>query len=275
MSKSINELRKQLETDVLRMQFFCLDPKWENFRDICANRKLVMEQGDNFDVWKVAAISTFGKQWNSIYGEETTGLNPVALDSARSKYHNYIKTISSRLLVRPTRGNLDKMWYFFFATGDINFLRTCFETAGNTRCNGDLRDVAIEMFETFRKEYIKKAAEARESRPNFFAEQLELYGQEASRVFTEFQTYLDDATKRLDAMEQDKGDNLSDLLQRITGGKVVTRSEEKELPANAVVEAESPVDGEDADRKKTRKELEDKAAKLFDEVAKEIFPKLH
>jgi hypothetical protein len=267
-SSRINELRKQLETDVLRMQFFCLDPKWENFNEICNNRKLASEQGENLDTWRDAAITTYGKAWNEIYGVERTGLSPTVLDQARERYHKNIRTISSRLLLRPNRANLDKMWYFFFATGNIHFLQACFETAGNSRAAHDLALTAADMFDTFRTEYKNKIEEAIAGRHNFFKEQLELYGVEASGVFEEFQKKITEAEDKIKDMETQEGNSMQDLVAKITGAIKVKSDKGPEPLASEEVPAES---SSDTDEQKAK---EREASAALDNIIKGILPKL-
>lgn len=289
--------KQRNETDILRAQYFCLDPKWENYRDIMANNKLRMDYGDFLSTWENAVITTYGVAWNNSLpdGENTTGLTPVHMDQYREKYHNDIRSISAKLLVRPTRNLLDKGWYLFFATGNVLFLKMAFEVAGNPRGKRDLQDVALQMYQTFREAYKKKIGEMMEKNPNFFKNIEEELGMKLDGLtaFDRFQEQLDTATKELEKRQQDEDAGINTILKDVMGSdgrkaarKMVENTDDGiDDPENALDDkkveepepsTEDPEDPEDPKvaAKKREKEKIREASKLFDIIAKDVFFKV-
>lgn len=157
----IDQLRKNVELLTLRMQFFHLDPKYENYKEITENVKLCNEQSNVIEVWKNACIAEYGDIWDMF--------NPTfPKEQILLKYAADIQRLMKRFEQRPTSTLLDQIWYIFFATGDYNFLRTGFEAAGHPNSSKGLREDALTMFETIKNQYSEKITEAKQHDPNYF-----------------------------------------------------------------------------------------------------------
>jgi len=157
----IDQMRKNVETLTLRMQFFHLDPKYENYQEIVSNAKLCSEQSNVIDVWKNACLAEYGEIWSVFSPTFPKEQNLL-------KYAADIQRLMKKFEQRPTSTLLDQIWYIFFATGDYNFLRTGFEAAGHPNSTKALRDDALTMFETIREQYSEKITEAKQHDANYF-----------------------------------------------------------------------------------------------------------
>lgn len=154
---AIDKMKKETELRTLRMQFFHLDPKWENYIEIINDKKLCTEQTHIIDIWKMACLVEYGDSW------------PIEKDNELLlKYTNEVQNILARFEKRPTTVVLDQVWYLYFATGEYRFLKLSFESAGFVAATQTLRDDALLMFETIREKYMEKITEAKQHDPNYF-----------------------------------------------------------------------------------------------------------
>lgn len=190
---TVQQYKNQTETLVLRMQFFCLDPKYANYKEICANPKIQHDQSQYIDIWKLACLHQYGKFWN---------IPETELIESETEFAKEMRKLSSRLLVQPTATNLDRMWYVFFATGDIGVLRAVFEVSGNDSAKKNLRIAASDQFANFRDEYRRRIQDALDRDPNYFRNH-EIPIHNTQTVFDRFQEEIDKATAKLDEDEPD------------------------------------------------------------------------
>jgi len=168
----MNRFKKDLETQTLRMQFFCLQPTYANYCEIRDNKKLRIEQGDSYDIWEKAVLATYWGVW------VTRGELPESLGDANSletQKRNHViafiraeKNLLGKFKIKPTGIGLDRVWYLFFATGKSKYLNLAFETSGNCYITPTLQDTAIDMFQAVQTKYNDKIRETRESSPDYF-----------------------------------------------------------------------------------------------------------
>jgi len=163
MSK-LAQMKKHVETLTLRMQFFHLDPKWDNFVEIIDNKKVCSEQYHVIELWKTACLMEYSEYWPDI-ADKFPNFNK---EENLLKYSNDVKKLLTRFEKRPTSNILDQIWYMYFATGDYNFLKKGFECAGYMAASPNLRDDAINMYETIKGQYLEKIYETKQSHPNWF-----------------------------------------------------------------------------------------------------------
>ena len=166
----IEKYRQHLETLTVRMQLFHLDPQWNNFVEITEYKKLQSQQAQVFEIWKLGCLVTYGKYWVS-QSEAAAKYPRLSTDAQLENLTSFVKSeqhLLKEVDSHPTSTRLDRVWYLFFATGDYKYLKVGFETAGNQNAKIQLRDDALNMFETIREKYQSKIDETLESHPNYF-----------------------------------------------------------------------------------------------------------
>jgi hypothetical protein len=259
MSGRLALAKKKNDELLLRMQFFCLDPKKINFDEICGNGRLAAEQSDYMGIWKMAAIHQYGEFWD--YPSEDITKN-------KAEFEAELKRLYARLLVRPTSMILDKMWFVFFATGDINALENAFGVSGNESASKDIRNAASDQFAHFRDEYRRRINEALGKDPHYFRNHETVCGSDDAKnpmlqtktAFDRFQKKLDDATQKLKEME----DGEEELIGKFTHqGHENSDSENDDTDDDE----KGAVQGENGD------ENNEKMLKLsnrFDQIAKDV-----
>jgi len=217
----LKHIKEQTELLTLRMQTFCLDPKWQNFIDIIYDKKIQNEQSDVFDYWKKACLAKYGYFWTEWYEHEL--LKPDVLDKITTETIDMSRRLQTRLQVQPRPVLLDRMWYLFFATGDLGCLREAY-SVGSSQNSKTLALNAVEMFQKFRNFYESKIADALKNDVKYFehheiaeiASELELPNPlEGLRdVFSKLDKTIDDAMNRLHEA-RDVGDDISPEMQKI------------------------------------------------------------
>lgn len=263
---SIASIKKARETLVLRMQFFCLDPKKRNFYEICDDAGLQREMADYMPIWKMACIHQYGKFWD-IQEEE--------YEENRKAFVQETKRLYSRLLISPSSIGLDRMWYLFFATGDINALEAAYSVAGNTSAKQNLREYAADRFTTFKEEYERKIAEALERDPNYFKRHETCAGEpddenpmlQTEDVFDRFQVKIDQANRALEDMKEQEESELKSLISGLRA-----ESAETDHSANVQEFINDIVGPNDSDDSKTPEERDrlQKLGSRFDEIARDV-----
>ena len=162
----IQQYKDELETKTLQMQFFCLDPQWVIYKDICNYPKLQIEQSAIHTVWKIAALAVNGVRWRSERGVDIDGneLDSCPPELTRTSIKNavvgFIK-LHSQILMRwkrnPKTVDLDRIWAMFFATGRYRYLELGFTAAvSNDAGQAKLADDAMTTYEAIRNAYADK-----------------------------------------------------------------------------------------------------------------------
>lgn len=206
----IAQLKQEVETLTLRMQFFHLDPKWNNFKEICACRKLCNEQGHVIELWRLGCLAEYGEWWAGQYDDPL--LNQTARGENLCKYSEQVEDLLSRIVKRPTSTMLDKIWYLFFATGNYNFLETAFHVGGNRQCKPGLRDDAVIMFDTIRSQYAQKIEETEKRQPDYFETHELNIVRNAPNVWKRFSDELENANAELNKMNPVSDKEIEELL---------------------------------------------------------------
>jgi hypothetical protein len=265
----LDAMRKKNEELLLRMQFFCIDPKLSNYNEICSNSRIATEQGDYLLTWKMAALHQYGKQWD-VPQEEW--------EENRAKFSAEMKKLYARLLIKPTSSMLDRMWFVFFATGDINALKAVFEVSGNETASRDLQIAASDQFSNFRDEYQRKINEALKRDTNYFHNHETVYGLsdgenmmlQSATVFDRFQQKLDVATKELERQKEEE----DELIGKFTRTNADVEDENEgatDATAEAAREfAEDLVGAEETDEERKERERMSKMSTRFDEIARDV-----
>lgn len=242
----MDEYKQKLNTLTLKMQFFCLDPQYSDFVEICNSTKLKNEQGTNFDIWRLATISKYGFEDNKLIIQ---------------RFNTLVKRITSRMIIRPTTGYLDRLWYVFFATGEYQYLEYLFKAAGNESATAEFRDIAIDRYQTFTNEYKKKIKEGLEKcRDSEGIKHLD----RVRRVFDQLQKSIDEKTKELNE-SRSNSDNL--------------RQNVKELQ-DIVKDMQSKANIHGTKGKTNLKDLTpedvmvDEAKNIFDDIVNDVFSKV-
>ncbi len=157
----ITAMKKAVEVLTLKMQFFHLDPKKQDYQDIINNGKICSEQSNVIDIWKNACLVEYGDIWG-LYESEITK------SEALLQLTKNIQDLTKKFENKPNATLLDRIWYMFFATGDYNFLHIGFEAIGHPNATVAFRKDALTMYETIRDGYMTKITEAKQHDANYF-----------------------------------------------------------------------------------------------------------
>jgi hypothetical protein len=165
---AIAQMKQQVETLTLRMQFFHLDPKWKNFLEICDCTKLQSEQGHVYDIWRLGCLTTYADEWVEQYGDTHELLTPEAQERHMEEFMELEDKLQRKVSEYPNSTALDQVWYLYFATGEYIYLKTAFELAGHHRAKPGLREDAVVMYTTIKEQYADKIREAEEHDSGYF-----------------------------------------------------------------------------------------------------------
>ena len=292
---SLQRAKEKLELLIIRMQTFCLDPKWENFLEINEHTRLKNEQGHVFDHWKYACLSKYGQCW-AHWNDHPLLQN---LEAADAKAQDMGRRLQTRLKVQPRPVLLDRMWYMFFATGDISCLREAYAVGGSS--NHELAINAVEMYQKFRNFYEEKIAQALEHNSDWFtthdvcaaADELEIENpiEHVPTVFEDLSKEIDNAMQRLRDAEE-LGDDISPEMQKVLENDAETDKEHMDflkqfmkvdtqvgIEQIAEIDRNTPrVDSEgrplpdgfvEYTKQREKKEM-DRVGKLFDKIASQL-----
>jgi hypothetical protein len=156
MSKGrLKQYRKNVELLTKRMQFFCLDPQYNNFVEICNCNKLKSEQNHVFDIWKTTALACNGMRWISEFGERKD-LNKNIIRDALILFIKNDENVLKLFNENPTDTRLDRIYYMFFASGRYKYLKACYEAIVNEKAKKKFIDIAVQMYDTIQEEYSEK-----------------------------------------------------------------------------------------------------------------------
>jgi hypothetical protein len=142
---------------------------------------------------------------------------------------------------------LDKMWYIFFATGELTALQAAFELAGNQKASPELINTSMNMFDTFKAEYQKKI-NSLSNDPNYFKNHKNPLTLDNSKVFDEFDRLLSKTTESLDDSEIA---TISESLKYKINDELIPKKSEPPINKKLI-----------------------EGSKLFDELADEIMNKV-
>lgn len=218
MSRRIKQMREHTELLTLRMQLFCIDPKWQNFLEICDHKKLISEKSDVIKFWKNACISKYGTCWAVNY--EHPMLTDDAIFEATQNIKDMGSRLQTRLKVRPRAVSLDSMWYMFFATGDLSCLREAYSVGGS---QSPVAVNAVEMYQKFRNVFETKLKDALESDSDYFnnhevAQAAKQNGQKnpmmSSDIFDQFDNEIKTAMSSL-RTARELGDEISPEMHSV------------------------------------------------------------
>jgi len=222
---------------------FSADPTVESYKKILGSKKTQNQLGEAFTVWQSAILLKHydNPDWQEVVIQ--SGKSREKLEEENKTYHI---DVISKLIASPRLGLLYKAWGMFFATAELVYLQTAFETAGNSRSSGSVKSIAIKLYQDLGEFY----GDCRPSGSPFYA----TFGEMEDKIF--------EKQKILRELE-------SDNLFR----KYVLETEQKfPKEKSASVEAkelEDKILGKD----KKDKRVED-AGKIFDKIATEVFTKV-
>ena len=155
----LQAMKKKTETLTLQMQFFCLDPKFEIFEEICKSN--LSRKGRDFDLWKMAALVTYGAQWikDEYLNEENNYYGAEKLFEYEVEFGAIKKKLLDQIAKNPTTSKIDQVWYMYFASGDANLILHVFKAAGNETTKIHLKEIIIDNYVQFTMEYERKIKE--------------------------------------------------------------------------------------------------------------------
>jgi len=165
MSK-LAELKQKMETLTLQMQFFCLDPQYQIFQEICKTR--LIKAGKYADIWKLAVLDTYGDKWleEGYIDRDETDLDEM--DKLTETFESAKDKLLTQVQKKPTRSNIDQLWYLFFATGKSSLLVHIYKAMGDDRVNKRFAEDMADMYINFTIEYRKKIQEI-ENKPQYIS----------------------------------------------------------------------------------------------------------
>lgn len=167
----IKAMKEKKATLLTQMQFFCLDPQFRIFEEIC-NTHSLSNGGKFFDLWKMAVLATYGQIW----------LENEYLDPMKNKYNvqksnlfefrqSYIDTkqkLLNKISKTPKLSDIDILCYAYFASGDANIILHVFKAGGNDQIKMDVREAIIDSYIQFMDEYRKKISNI-QNMPNYIS----------------------------------------------------------------------------------------------------------
>lgn len=265
---NIAKYKKLSEQLLLRMQFFCLDPKYSNYCEIIEHRKIQSEQSAYIELWKLACIDRYGKLWD---------IDESEVASAQNRFAKEMRNLNARLLMSPSSINLDRMWFVFFATGDLNVLKAAFEVSGNNAAKSELRVAASDQFLNFRDAYLEKIDQALKKDPDYFRNHETVAGLDDTEnpllrtqyVFDKFQEQIDAANTQLNNADDD--DDLNSQVHGILSRIAHDSGSDDERADSDESEAEAESDESDMTPEEKREYDRIKSMGVrFDEIAKDV-----
>ena len=164
MSK-LKQIQQKHETLTLQMQFFCLDPQYQIFQEICESKRLI-KAGKHADIWKLAVLDTYADKWLEEGYMDRDNANLDEMDELTKKFETEKNKLLKRVQEKPTNSNIDQLWYLFFATGKAGLLVHIYKAMGNSSANERLQNNMADMYIQFTMEYRKKIQEI-EINPSF------------------------------------------------------------------------------------------------------------
>lgn len=213
---------------------FVLTPTAENFSAIQTSTKLKNLIGPPIESFTNAALCKYGAEWKNI-----------VLTADHEMFTRDTIDVIAKLVAAPRLGLLHKAWCLFWATGELKFLKTAFEVAGNMRASNSLRHEAIKIYNQNQEIFDARADESKTS-PCVIAWQ-------------EFGQILFENQHKLRELRNNEGISIESHEQEMVS--ISPQNERTKLL--------------DHDSKKYQKDAEiADASALFDEVAHDIFSKI-
>lgn len=114
---------------------FVLTPTPENFNIIQTSTKLKNLIGPPIESFTNAVLCKYGTEWKNI-----------ALTADHEMFARDTIDVIAKLVASPRLGLLHKAWCLFWATGELKFLKSAFEVAGNMRASNSLKHEAIKIY---------------------------------------------------------------------------------------------------------------------------------
>lgn len=139
----IAELKKYIEDVHLEMRLFCLTPTIDSFNRITTCKQLVNSLGDNFNVWKDAAMFKFDYLNNDANDTNDTNAEFITLD----------EQICSTAINTPTRAISVKLMYMFHATGELKYIDLYYQTLGHKKMPYESRKFLATLFAKVKDEF--------------------------------------------------------------------------------------------------------------------------
>ena len=130
--------KKEAESVNDRIEDFFLNPSSEIYDKINCSTKLKNQLGDLYDIWSMSVICKYGTSWG------------IATSGFQDKYDIELKRIYLLADVKPSENILYKLWYIFFATGELKPLEFAYKIAGNPGSSSRLRDTALDLYQKYR-----------------------------------------------------------------------------------------------------------------------------
>lgn len=135
-----------LTVDLLtrKMQFFCLLPRRQAYKEVCNSTILQNREWDNFQVWSQAVRKFYGEQFP--YPD-------FSVDVERKKFNKMEKKILRSNENKAKSQTLDKLWYLFFASGEVKYLKLAKDYIDRKDAGYQLRNTAKKLFDTVKEKY--------------------------------------------------------------------------------------------------------------------------
>ena len=127
---------------------FTLKPTAENFQKLLSSKKTQNVLGE---IYSALEITTLLRFWDDPWWNDTMkGRDKEKLTKQNERYRI---DVISKLPAAPRVGLLHKAWGMFYGTGEFEYLRIAYETAGNSRANSGTHLEAINLYTDAREYY--------------------------------------------------------------------------------------------------------------------------
>jgi hypothetical protein len=262
-SSRLDAIKADTERLLLSMQFFCLDPRLELYNEICSSKTVQNQQADFINLWKNAAISTYGDAWGMLNDD---------IETAQNEHRFIVDKLTNTKI--PTSETADKLWYIFFATGKVDDLENIWALSGARMIDPQVANIMADRYVTFKGAYKDKVYQTLSKNTKYLTDHpMSPYPLLASTAFEEMQ-------KRIDKMHDDIDDagDLESLIKRVNNLAPQTADTETETETDGKTETAEKLDHlkesiEDTEEIKTKKEKLRWLVNEYNKIEKNIINK--
>ena len=148
MLRRITEIQKKYNNIVNNFQTFCLNPSYENYKQIINCEKLKRLEGNDYIIWQKAVEYKYNYFTKLHLQDENNKL--------KKEFFDMCDEIIKSLEKKPSRTSLNAIWHLFFATGEYKYQVYAYLFISNSNISKSLSNYAIDLFENIKKLYINQ-----------------------------------------------------------------------------------------------------------------------
>lgn len=142
------------------MRSFCLNPTWSLFKKICEDKKNLKKP--HFPIWRAACVVKYLEKWSKKPGFPESNKFSNKSDEYLTFYKEEGENILREIERKPTDALINKLWYMFYATGEVGFIQKAFEVCGY-EASETIRKIAMSTFDESKRFYFMEIAKLNKS----------------------------------------------------------------------------------------------------------------